>query len=86
MKEREKETPRRTPRMKLESQSDIRRELTRVYKQAIKGDLAWSDASKVANFLQILGRFIEASEKEKQDRTFKAMFPPIGEGLTRVVP
>ena len=72
MKKAEKLTPprRRAPRVKLDSQTDIRRELTKVYKQTLKGDLAWSDASKAANFLQILGRFIEASQKEEQDKSF----------------
>ena len=79
----EKVTPPRcrAPRMKLDSQNDIRRELTRVYKQAIKGDLAWSDASKAANLLQILGRFIEAGEKERQETAFQAMFPSLGKGI-----
>jgi hypothetical protein len=83
MRKAEKATPprRRAPRVKLDTQNDIRRELTNVYKQALKGDLAWSDASKAANFLQILGRFIEASQKEEQEHAFTKMFPSIGGGM-----
>lgn len=44
----------------------VKRELARLYAEARAGDIDVSDASKLANLLQILARVIETSDLEKR--------------------
>lgn len=48
-------------RLPLASADDVRRELSRLYREAKAGRRDVSDASKLANMLQILARLIETS-------------------------
>jgi hypothetical protein len=51
-------------RVKLDTMLRVRRELTRVYREARVGKLDVANASKLANILQIMGRMIESSDIE----------------------
>lgn len=50
----------------------VRRELARIYGDARTGGLAWQDASRAANVLQILGRLIEGGELEQRIEALEA--------------
>lgn len=51
-------------RLPLKSAEDVRRELARLYREARGKRMDVSDASRLANILQILGRLIETSDLE----------------------
>lgn len=51
-------------RLKLVTAEDVRRELARLYREARSNQLEVSDASRLANVLQILARIIETGDLE----------------------
>lgn len=56
--------PRR--RLPLNTAGDVRRELARLYREFHSKARDVSDASRLANMLQIMGRVIETSDLEKR--------------------
>lgn len=57
--------PRRV-RVKLETITDARKEMSKLYREARSGKLDISDASKLTNILMLIGRMIESSDLEKR--------------------
>lgn len=53
-------------RLPLASVQDVRRELSRIYREGKSGQRDVADVSRLANILQILSRCIESSEFEKR--------------------
>lgn len=53
-------------RLKLSTAEDVRRELARLYREARSNQLEVSDASRLANVLQILARCIETGDLERR--------------------
>lgn len=53
-------------RLKLVTAEDVRRELARLYREARSNQLEVSDASRLANVLQILARCIETGDLERR--------------------
>jgi hypothetical protein len=58
--------PRGRTRLRLDTLDRVRRELTRIYRQARDGDRDVSDASKLGHLLVAIGRLIEGSDIEKR--------------------
>jgi hypothetical protein len=54
------------PRLRLDSLSRVRFELTRIYRQARDGERDVGDASKLAHILVAIGRILEGSDLEKR--------------------
>ena len=57
---------RQPPTPRLDSITGVRRELARLYREARANSMDVSDASKLANILQILGRMIEGADLERR--------------------
>lgn len=53
-------------RLPLRNMGDLQNELARLYRSAKVGDVPVTDASRLANILQILGRLIEGTELERR--------------------
>jgi hypothetical protein len=53
-----------SPRLKLETVKDVRRELARIYREARRGELKPETATKLAFLLDLTSRMIERSELE----------------------
>lgn len=53
-------------RLPLASVQDVRRELSRIYREGKSGQRDVAEVSRLANILQILSRCIEGSEFEKR--------------------
>lgn len=53
-------------RLPLGKIDDVARELARLYRAARAGEMETSDASRLANILQILSRVLEGSDLEKR--------------------
>ena len=64
--------PGRRVRLRLDSLSRVRFELTRIYRQARDGERDVSDASKLAHILALIGRILEGSDLEKRIATLEA--------------
>ena len=58
-------TPRRV-RVKLETVTDARKEMSKLYREARAGKIDIADASKLTNILMLIGRMIESSDLEKR--------------------
>ena len=57
--------PRRI-RVKLETVTDARKEMSKLYREARAGKLDVQDASRLANILMLIGRMIECSDIERR--------------------
>lgn len=53
-----------SPRMKLETVQNVRRELARIYREARRGELKVETASRLAYLLDLMSRMIERSDLE----------------------
>jgi hypothetical protein len=51
-------------RVRLDTVTDARKEVAKLYRMARQGDLDITDASKLANMLALIGRMIEGSNFE----------------------
>lgn len=56
----------RRVRVKLETITDARKEMSKLYREARSGKLDISDASKLTNILMLIGRMIESSDLERR--------------------
>jgi hypothetical protein len=56
----------RPSRLRLDSLTRVRFELTRIYREARDGKRDVSDASKLAHILVAIGRILEGSDLEKR--------------------
>jgi hypothetical protein len=59
-------TPARTPRLRLGSIREIRRELVKIYEAAKSGKMPTQDASRLTFMLQTLSSMIKDSELEER--------------------
>jgi hypothetical protein len=66
-----------SPRLKLETVKDVRRELARIYREARRGELKPGTATKLAFLLDLTSRMIERSELEARIKALE------GQGQTR---
>jgi hypothetical protein len=57
---------------RLDSVGGVRREICRLYKEARRGTLGTTEASKLANILFIAGRLLEGQELEERIRKLEA--------------
>lgn len=53
-----------SPRLKLETVANVRRELARIYREARRGELKVDHATRLAYLLDLMARMIERSELE----------------------
>ena len=53
-----------SPRLKLETVQNVRRELARIYREARRGELKVETATRLAYLLDLMSRLIERSELE----------------------
>ncbi len=58
--------PKRRYRLKLDTLSDVKREMTKVYKESRSGIIEIVDASKLVWMLSAVGKIIEVSDLEKR--------------------
>lgn len=68
-------TPRnskRRIRARLDTVSDARREVAKLYRMAREGEIEISDASKLANILALLARMVEGSDLEARLEALEA--------------
>jgi hypothetical protein len=56
----------RRVRVKLDTVTDARKEMSKLYREARAGKIDIADASKLANILMLIGRMIEGSDFEKR--------------------
>ena len=59
-------------RLPLRSIKDVQSEMARLYRSAKAGDLAVTDASRLANILALLGRLIEGADLEQRIAALEA--------------
>lgn len=66
--------PRRlaSPRLKLETVGNVRRELARIYREARRGELATQEATRFAYLLDLMSRMIERGELERRVEALEA--------------
>lgn len=55
-----------SPRLKLETVQNVRRELARIYREARRGELKAETATKLAYLLDLMARMIERSDLERR--------------------
>nr|WP_319249471.1 hypothetical protein [uncultured Celeribacter sp.] len=53
-------------RVKLDSVTDARKEMVKLYREARAGKIDVQDASRLANILMLIGRMIEGSNFERR--------------------
>lgn len=61
-----------SPRLKLETVRDVRRELARIYREARRGELKPETATKLAFLLDLTARMIERNELEARIEALEA--------------
>lgn len=59
-------------RLPLRSIKDVQNEMARLYRSAKAGDVAVTDASRLANILALLGRLIEGADLEDRIAALEA--------------
>lgn len=64
--------PRRV-RVKLETVTDARKEMSKLYREARAGKIDIADASRLANILMLIGRMIEGSDIERRLEALEAV-------------
>jgi hypothetical protein len=62
----------RRVRVKLNTVTDARKEMSKLYREARAGKIDIAEASKLANILMLIGRMIERSEFERRLETLEA--------------
>lgn len=61
-----------SPRLKLETVQNVRRELARIYREARRGELKVETATRLAYLLDLMSRLIERSELEARIEVLEA--------------
>ncbi|MEP3055582.1 hypothetical protein [Ascidiaceihabitans sp.] len=56
----------RRVRVKLDTVTDARKEMSKLYREARAGKIDIADASKLANILMLIGRMIEGCDFERR--------------------
>jgi len=59
-------------RVKLDSVTDARKEMAKLYREARAGKIDVQDASRLANILMLIGRMIEGSDFERRLEALEA--------------
>lgn len=59
-------------RVRLDTVSDARREVAKLYRMAREGEIEISDASKLANILALIARMVEGSDLEARLEALEA--------------
>lgn len=62
----------RRVRVKLDSVTDARKEMAKLYREARAGKIDVQDASRLANILMLIGRMIEGSDFERRLEALEA--------------
>ena len=62
----------RRVRVKLDTVTDARKEMSKLYREARAGKIDIADASKLANILMLIGRMIEGSDFERRLEALEA--------------
>ncbi len=67
-----------SPRLKLGSVADVKRELARLYREARRGEITTQTATRLAYLLNMMAQLIESAELEKRVEAIEAT-----QGVTR---
>lgn len=59
-------------RAKLDSVTDARKEMVKLYREARARKIDLQDASRLANILMLIGRIIEGSDFERRQEALEA--------------
>lgn len=62
-----------SPRLKLETAANVRRELARIYRETRRGELKPETATKLAYLLDLMARMIERTELEARIAALEAL-------------
>lgn len=62
----------RRVRVKLDTVTDARKAMSKLYREARSGKIDIADASKLANILMLIGRMIEGSDFERRLEALEA--------------